>query len=107
MFHCLWDCPKLKEFWEEVRGELQQILSLNIMLDPKFFLLGIYPFGHKITRHQQILLDMGLLQAKRIIALSWKKEGKPSISKWFKELTLCLPLEKITYSLKEKNRNIR
>lgn len=45
---------------------------------------------------------MGILQAKRVIALTWRSLGKPSISHWFKELSLCLPLEKITYTLKDK-----
>ena len=42
------------------------------------------------------------MQAKRTIALSWKKIGKPSIVQWFRELSLCLPLERITYNLKNK-----
>ena len=102
LFHCLWTCPKVKEFWEEVKGELQKILAINIELDPKLFLLGLYPTGHKIKRSEQIFLDFGLLQAKRVIALSWKSIRKPSISQWFKELTTSLPLERITYTLKNK-----
>ena len=102
LFHCLWTCPKVKEFWEEVRRELQEILSIEIKLDPKLFLLGLYPPGHRIKRSEIIFLDLGLLQAKRTIALSWKKMGKPSIGHWFKELTVCLPLERITYTIKNK-----
>lgn len=45
---------------------------------------------------------MGILQAKRVIALTWKNIGKPSITQRFKEVSLCLPLEKITCTLKDK-----
>ena len=49
-----------------------------------------------------MFIDICILQAKRVIALSWKSPDKPSISQWFRELSLCLPLEKITYILKGK-----
>ena len=102
LFHCLWTCPRIKEFWEEVRKELQWILLINIELDPKLFLLGLYPVGQKIKNCEITFLDLGFLQAKRVIVLSWKKTGKPSIAQWFRELSLCLPLERITYTLKNK-----
>lgn len=37
-----------------------------------------------------------------MIALTWKLKCRLSIVKWFKELSLCLPLERITYTLKDK-----
>ena len=46
LFHCLWSCPKLQVFWREVAQEIQKILSINIVPEPKFFLLGLYPDGH-------------------------------------------------------------
>ena len=49
-----------------------------------------------------MFIDRCLVQAKRVIALTWKSPNKPSISQWFRELSLCLPLEKITYILKDK-----
>ena len=102
LFHCLWSCPKLQVFWREVAQEIQKILSVNIVPEPKFFLLGLYPDGHRLKRSEIMFIDICLLQAKRIIALSWKSLDKPSIVLWFKELSLCLPLERITYTLKDK-----
>ena len=89
-------------FWREVGREINKILSLKIVPEPKFFLLGLYPEGQKFKRKEQIFIDICLLQAKRVIALTWKSPEKPSITHWFKELCLCLPLEKITYILKKK-----
>ena len=94
LFHCLWSCPKISEFWEEVRALLQKILSTRLAMEPKLFLLGLYPAGLNIDCCQKIFINIGILQAKRVIALSWKKFGKPSIMQWFKEMSMCLPLEK-------------
>ena len=102
LFHCIWSCPKIKEFWEEVRVIIQEILSIRLVVEPKFFLLGLYPTGHNISRDGKIFINMGILQAKRAIALTWKNIGKPSVTQWFKEMSLCLPLEKITYTLRDK-----
>lgn len=102
IFHCLWQCPRVGEFWEEVRLNVQDILSIRLELDSKMFLLGLYPVVHNIKRHEKIFLNISFLQAKRTIALSWKSMGKPSIAIWFRELTSCLPLEKISYILKNK-----
>ena len=102
LFHCLWSCPKLQVFWREVGQELNRILSINIVPEPKFFLLGLYPVGHKFKRTEIKFIDICLLQAKRVIALSWKSPDKPSIAHWFRELSLCLPIEKITYILRDK-----
>lgn len=103
LFHCLWLCPRIKEFWEEVRVTVQNILLISLKLEPKMFLLGLYPDGHNIQRYEHVFIDIRLLQAKRAIALTWKKLGKSSIAQWFRELSLCLPLEKITYILKDNH----
>ena len=102
LLHCLWTCPKVNEFWREVRGEIQKIISMRVELDPKLFLLGIYPEGHRMERCDIVFFNLCLLQARRTIALSWKSSGKPSIAVWFREMTLCLPLEKIYYLIKDK-----
>lgn len=40
--------------------------------------------------------------SKRLIALYWKDTSFPPISHWLNELSLCLALEKLTYSTKQK-----
>ena len=36
----------MKVFWEEVQGTINKIISKQILLDPKCFLLGLYPEEH-------------------------------------------------------------
>lgn len=76
LFHCIWSCPKIKEIWEEFRAIIQEILSIRLVMEPKYFLLGLYPIGHNINHSEEIFINMGILQAKRVIALTWKNIGK-------------------------------
>ena len=71
-------------------------------LNAKPFLLGLYPEKYNIRKGHRIFLEIGILLAKIIIALSWKKVGMPSLNKWISELSTTLPLEKITYIIKGK-----
>ena len=86
LFHCLWSCPRLKEFWGEVGQEIRKIISIEIVPEPKLFLLGLYPEGHKYKRSEIMFIDKCILQAKRVIALSWKRPDKPTMSQWFRTL---------------------
>lgn len=47
-------------------------------------------------------LDLCLLLAKRVIALSWRSTSKPKFTHWIKEMSTTLPMEKITYIIKGK-----
>lgn len=43
--------------------------------------------------------------AKRMIALSWQNINRVKISQWFRELYSCRRLEKITYTLKGRDKS--
>ena len=80
-----------------MRKCIQDIIPIYIPLDPKLCILGIEPVNHTVTRQQQSFLDIGFLLDKRAIALLWKNAVKPTARKWILELSITLPLEKITY----------
>lgn len=69
----------MMEFCTDVGRVAQEILSITIAVDPKFFVL-----------------------AKRSIASTLKSTHRPSTGQWPEEMSLCLPLQKITYTLKDK-----
>ncbi len=63
--------------------------------------------GHVIspldfTLKQTKLLDFGLLQARRVIALCWKNMDAPSLKIWKKEILNSIGLERLTYIAKGK-----
>ncbi len=102
LLHCMWNCPKMQEFWKEVAIFIFQMISINLPMKPEIFILGIIPeniIHHGSTRE---LVDTSILQAKRLIALYWKKVERPSVVQWINNMSLCLAMEKITFMLKGK-----
>lgn len=41
-FHCVWECNKIQQFWWEIKQALETILGIQLVLDPKLFILGLY-----------------------------------------------------------------
>lgn len=105
LIHCLWECTKLQQFWKSVVECISLIIGKEVPLRAKLCVLGIYPEDFVVTLQQSLLIDFGLLQARRIIALLWKNMDTPSIGMWTKELTACLALERLTYIVKKKDKN--
>lgn len=103
LFHCIWQCMRIKTFWEEVRVITERILSKQVLLDPKLFLLGLYPDKHTYSKSEKVFLNICMLNAKKSIALLWKTEHSPSTTQWIKQMLSTLPLERITYILKAKS----
>lgn len=79
------------------------IWSVHLELEPKLFLLGFYPKDTGIDSDGKVFFNQGILKAKRVITMFWKRMETPSIVKWFQEMSLCFPLEKITYTLMDKH----
>ena len=104
LLHCMWECREIVLFWNEISQIIYKMLNVRLPLDPKFFILGLYPETLVVRkeRKKQILLDMSLLQAKRTIALSWKNIQRPKASHWLREMSSCCAMERITYILKNK-----
>ena len=97
LFHCMWQCCKIKQFWGEVQKETEKIISKDIPMDPRLFILGLYPKSHNYSKNDQIMIDMCLLHARRSIAISWKNIKRPSVSHWVRQMLAIFPLERVTY----------
>lgn len=50
IFHYLWQCSQIKEFWGEVKQCIEEILEIKLHLEPKMFLLGIYPANCNVRK---------------------------------------------------------
>ena len=81
---------------------ISQIISKPIPISPKFCILGLYPENFSLKPHEIKLINHCLIHSKRLIAMYWKNISCPPISHWLKELSSCLALERLTYSLKHK-----
>lgn len=97
LLHCLWECPKIQKFWNDVINCLSEVFHINSPLNPKLWVFGIYTRNFTQTQKQTKIPDFGLLQARRVIALYRKSMEAPSMKKWIKELSECIGLERLTY----------
>ena len=102
LYHCIWECREMKTFWVSIQQMVKSITSKDLPLDPSFIILGLYPKNTRFTKGEQCLIDICLLQAKRLIAVHWKNIKRPSIGQWVKQMLAMLPRECITYLLKGK-----
>lgn len=86
-FHCVWACEEILKFWKGVQNLISKIINVTIPLEPKCFILNLYPNNLNLRRRREhIFVYMCTLQAKCLIALHWKKVKAPSIVRWLKEL---------------------
>lgn len=102
LFHCLWECSKIQVFWEGVLKIIKDITGLEIPQNPKLIVLGVYPENFDTQKNQRALIDICLLQARRMIALSWKSIDAPSLSQYIRGLSSCVAMERLTYIVKKK-----
>lgn len=100
-------CPKLQYYWVEIFRFLSVILKVQIEPDPILIILGISEELRKLNVAQQRLLAYGLIAAKKLILLLWKKKEVPSFKHWLTDLTDTLHLERIRFILKDKLRDFQ
>ena len=102
LYHCLWTCPKIREFWEKVIERISDINSTRLPVCPKLFILGLVPTDLRLSITDKKMVYMCSLQAKYCIATSWKAMEAPSVNFWFKTLSNTLAMEKMTYAKRGK-----
>ena len=97
LYHCVWECVKVKFFWQDIINMIDQMLSKTLPLDPKLLVLGLYPTNLNLQSKELTFVDMRILQAKCIIAINWKNADGPRIGMWIKEMASNMSMEKIMY----------
>lgn len=100
LIHCVWECPKLVTFWKRVLRTLSIITGTQIPCLAKLCILGLFPTDFVVSSKNKTLISFGLLQARRMIALSWKETEVSSIQSWIREMMLCVTMEKLTYVMR-------
>ena len=86
---------------------LSVIMEVQIDPDPILIIWGISEELRKLNVAQQRLLAYGLIAAKKLILLLWKKKEVPSFKHWLTDLTDTLHLERIRFILKDKLRDFQ
>lgn len=102
LYHCMWECRKIQMFWKEVLELTSKLTESVVPIDAKMCLLHIYPEDFPVNTKKCKLLTFCLMQAKRVIALTWKDTQRPKSRQWVKEMSCSLALEKLTYIVRGK-----
>ena len=100
LIHCVWECPKLITFWKMVVDTLSRIVGTRIPCVAKLCILGIFPDCFSANSKTKTLVNFGLLQARRMVALSWKETEVSSMRSWMEEMAMHVALERLTYVVK-------
>ena len=93
LFHCQWDCPEIRKFWNEVIECISQMTLNPVPNCPALCILNLYPKDCRLSSKEKKITDLCLVQARRLISLCWKDVKSPLVGRWLKELSACLVLE--------------
>ena len=63
--HMLWNCPTVKQFWQDIVIDPTAILNTEIALCPIVCLLGVEMDGIR-SRNMQHILSLAILVEKRL-----------------------------------------
>lgn len=96
--HCWWSCPKIQQFWSDVKQEIEDITTQNLSLSPESFLLNHW--DGSVLDHKKELTSTLLAIARLAIAANWKSPAAPSVTDWQDKLWEHLVMAKIADSLR-------
>lgn len=99
--HIFWDCPKLTKYWKDIENEIKRCLGVEIPLEPRFVILGIFPHNLK-SKCNFNQLQILILIAKKMITVSWLKPQPPTVIQWKNKLKEVYVMEQITARLQMK-----
>uniref|UniRef100_A0A8C8JD68 N-acetyltaurine hydrolase n=1 Tax=Oncorhynchus tshawytscha TaxID=74940 RepID=A0A8C8JD68_ONCTS len=83
--YCLWSCTKIQRYWSGVLQEIENILGVDLELDPVSLLLGL-PSRHVTSVGKRRLYNILTFAARKNILLQWISDKVPSIKDWHKIL---------------------
>ena len=96
----LWKCTKIQVFWNEVKNELDTLIGYNLNLSPLQCVLAAKISSAK-SRHNAKLVGILLYIARKSILKQWIHTDTPTLDDWYKEVMTVIPLEKLTYLLRD------
>lgn len=98
--HSTWQCSKLQGFWQGICDAISTIHGVTFPMDPEICLLGNSSNSNLTHSYSIKLTGILLAIAKKCITMKWKSDLPVPIKMWLSEVNNCIPLEKITYSLR-------
>ncbi len=103
-FHIFWDCNTIRTYWQELNGEINAIMGLNLECNFKTMYLGIS--SSKITKEDIYLFNILLATSKKAITRKWLKEDPPAVCEWQEIVNNVYNMEVLTLSLRQQSTKI-
>lgn len=97
--HLFWFCAQIQSFWIEIFHFFAKVYNCALLPDPFIAILGWSDSLQALRPKVRLPIQYGVIVAKKVILLLWKKNTRPLFSDWLTELTSTLHLERIRYSL--------
>ena len=98
--HVFWKCTKIQLFWDEVKNELNTLFGYPLDLSPLHCMLAAKVTSARNNHNAKLVLILLYLARKTILKL-WIHEDIPTLDDWYREVLAVLPLEKLTYILRD------
>uniref|UniRef100_A0A803K6G7 Reverse transcriptase domain-containing protein n=1 Tax=Xenopus tropicalis TaxID=8364 RepID=A0A803K6G7_XENTR len=98
LLHIMWHCPKLAEFWKNIKNTAAKIFFWEIPIEATNALLGL-PHPH-IPHSEQKLLNYIYTAARLTITSKWKSLEPPSTREVISRLKTMKNLEEMTAKLR-------
>lgn len=95
-------CPKLQDLWAAIFLFYSSVFRVQLTPDPLLVILGASETSKNLQNAQHHPLSYGLLCAKKLIILLWKRKDVPTFKAWITLLTDTLHLERIRYILSDR-----
>lgn len=102
VMHVFWDCDKIKMYWKEIHKIIQKIIGKIFAMSPKVYLLNC-TVDLGLDCDKECVLNFCIYLAKKCILLLWSTAQVPSVNMWLSQVSILLPLEKLTYDLHKKS----
>lgn len=59
LYHCVWECPKLNKYWEEVIENISKVVGVKVPHQAKLCILRIYSDKLTVSSKRSTLIDFG------------------------------------------------
>ncbi|XP_034025431.1 LOW QUALITY PROTEIN: alpha-1-antitrypsin-like protein CM55-ST [Thalassophryne amazonica] len=102
LIHMFWSCSCLNKFWREIFQTLSRVLDTHLSPDPLIALFGVAEGRANLNKNKQHILSFTSLLARQAVLLRWTDASPPTHTQWVADIMSCLKLEKIRFSLQQK-----
>lgn len=76
LLHIWWECHQIRHFWTAIRDCINEVLEVDLPLQPAHFLLHVPTVP--LIRYRCSILPHLLNTAKRLVLIHWKSAHVPS-----------------------------